>query len=139
MNRHRNHSPSSRKLASIFQSASSIFRAKAPSYEAKSLTMRLFALPLARRLPSSLDKTPLFYLHAQKLNSGPTVNLDGSRTSVPLITRATEKAAATWAGFGANKEGHWKRRIFVSLLVRKNTSSPQAHLLTMYGVAWRTR
>ena len=72
--------------------------------------MKLFALPLARK-PLHNSATPLFYLHAQKL-AGSKIKVERS-TLGKLTTKAIDKAADTWSGFGSAKDGSWKRKIYV--------------------------
>ncbi|GAA5908468.1 Mrx19p [Sporobolomyces salmoneus] len=75
--------------------------------------LKLFALPLSR---SSVDHPPLFLLHAHRPRSTlpPTTsnNDGGERPKLPLLTKATDKAADMWAGLGRGKEGSWKKRSY---------------------------
>lgn len=82
--------------------------------------LKLYALPLSRSSPSH---PPLFYLHASKTRSTlPPPNTASSPPStsneapkLPLLTKATDKAADMWSGLGKGKEGGWKKRSYVIL------------------------
>ncbi|GAA5883479.1 hypothetical protein JCM16303_003821 [Sporobolomyces ruberrimus] len=77
--------------------------------------LKLFALPLSRSSPSH---PPLFLLHAHRPrstlppSSTPPPSSDGQQPKLPLLTKATDKAADMWAGLGKGKEGSWKKRSY---------------------------
>jgi len=95
-------------------SISTTMRATSPSL------LKLFALPLSRSSPSH---PPLFYLHASRTRSTlPPPNTASSSSTpsneapkLPLLTKATDKAADMWSGLGKGKEGGWKKRSYVIL------------------------
>ncbi|GAA6059136.1 hypothetical protein JCM10212_003883 [Sporobolomyces blumeae] len=73
--------------------------------------LKLFALPLAR---SGRSHSPLFLLHAHRPRTPATSTSPPQSASndVPLLTKATDKAADMWAGLGKGKEGGWKKRSY---------------------------
>lgn len=77
--------------------------------------LKLFALPLSR---SSPEHAPLFLLHAHRPRSTlpPSPSSDsgsGEQPKLPLLTKATDKAADMWSGLGKGKPGSWKKRSYV--------------------------
>lgn len=70
--------------------------------------LKLFALPLSRPSGSS---APVFYLHPKK--QPPPTTSDGKPVQLPMLDRATNKAADTWNGFGKKDKG-WQKKTFVS-------------------------
>ncbi|GAA5979364.1 hypothetical protein JCM5350_003881 [Sporobolomyces pararoseus] len=76
--------------------------------------LKLFALPLSR---SSPEHAPLFLLHAHRPRSTlpPSPSSDsgsGEQPKLPLLTKATDKAADMWSGLGKGKPGSWKKRSY---------------------------
>ncbi|GAA5963989.1 hypothetical protein JCM3765_007829 [Sporobolomyces pararoseus] len=76
--------------------------------------LKLFALPLSR---SSPEHAPLFLLHAHRPRStlppsASSSTENGEQPKLPLLTKATDKAADMWAGLGRGKEGSWKKRSY---------------------------
>ncbi|GAA6013841.1 hypothetical protein JCM11491_000442 [Sporobolomyces phaffii] len=76
--------------------------------------LKLFALPLSR---TSKDHAPLFLLHAHRPRSTlPPASASndggGEQPKLPLLTKATDKAADMWSGLGKGKPGSWKKRSY---------------------------
>jgi hypothetical protein len=73
----------------------------------------LFALPLSRSSPSH---PPLFLLHAHKPRSTlpPTQSQSQSENApkLPLLTKATDKAADMWSQLGKGAPNSWKKKSY---------------------------